>query len=45
MDQNDRNSLMCYLVRTEKFEDAAWLLHTYENLIIKVPKNSKGKVV
>ena len=45
MDQNDRDSLMCYLVKTEKYEDAAWLLHSYEALFIKSAKQSKGKVL
>lgn len=45
MDQNDRNSLMCYLVRAEKYEEAAWLLHTYDDMFIKASKHSKGKVL
>lgn len=45
MDQNDRNSLMCYLVKVERYEDAAWLLHSYEALFIKAVKHSKGKVI
>lgn len=34
MDPDDRNSLMCYLIRTEQFEACGFLKTQYENMII-----------
>ncbi len=45
MSSEDRNSLMCYLTRVERYEDCQWLLDAYNKIFIKPENHSKSKII